>query len=395
MVPSGREAKVGVMTITADPERLDDEDGLRFADPGEMLRQVATSAAQVREARTVTAEAAGTSEFGRFADDGRPRAVVVTGMGGSGIAGDVLGAVCGAGCPVPVVTVRGYQLPGWVGASDVVIAVSCSGSTEETLAAARDAVRRGCRLLAAGAPNSLLASIAEQAGAPFVPVRSVGQPRATLWALSVPVMVVARSLGLLDVPDGVFEAAARRLEDVAVQCRVSAESFVNPGKSLALEIAGSFPMIWGASPLTGVAAQRFLCQLAENAKYPAVAGTLPEAAHNQVVAFDGPFGVGAGEDDFFRDRVDEPGGTTRLRLVTLRDTEEHPQVTARAEVAAGLAEERGVAVSSLTAEGDHPLERLAGLIGVIDYASVYLALLYGIDPTPVAPIQQLKERIAG
>lgn len=378
------------MTLQGGPEQLDDEPALERSDPGGMLRQVATSAAQVREALGV----AGQSSLDRFLEVGRPRAVVVTGMGGSGIAGDVLAAVCGTGCPVPVLPVRGYALPGWVGSADVVIGVSCSGGTEETLTALGDALRRGARVLAVGGPGSPLASLAEWAGAPFVPVRSVGQPRASMWALSVPLLVVARRLGLLDTPDAVFESAAQRLEGVSMRCGPGSDSGANPGKSLALDLAGSVPVVWGTSPLAGVAAQRFACQLAENGKYPAISGELPEAAHNQVVGFDGPFGGAAGEEDFFRDRVEQPAGDTRLRLVLLRDTEEHPQVTARADVTAGLARDRGIGVSTLPADGGHPLERLAELVGVSDYASVYLALLYGIDPTPVTAVAELKERIA-
>ncbi len=389
------------MSHTLEPERLDDLDDeavLERVDPGAMLHQVATSAAQVREARTAAAEILADPRFGYFVAAGRPRAVVVAGMGGSGIAGDVLGAACGQGCPAPVLTVRGHRLPGWVGAADVVLAVSWSGVTEETLAAAGDALRRGCRLLAVGTPGSPLAVLAEQAGAPFVPVRSTARARSTMWALSVPLLVAVRALGLVDAPDEGFEAAARRLEDVSVRCGPSSESFANPAKELALELAGSVPMVWGASPLAGVAAYRFACQLAENAKYPGVFGELPEAAHNQVVSFDGPFGqsseAGAQIEDFFRDRVEEPSGATRLRLVVLRDTEEHPRVAARAEAAVRLARERGVPFSSLSVEGHRPLERLAELIGVVDYATVYLALAYGIDPTPVAAIQELKDRVA-
>jgi glucose/mannose-6-phosphate isomerase len=112
-----------------------------------------------------------------------------------------------------------------------------------------------------------------------------------------------------------------------------------------------------------------------------------------VLTFDGAFaGTAAGDEDFFRDRVDEPE-TTKLRLVIIRDTEEHPQVTRRREISAELADERGVAVTELTAEGEHPLERLAGLIAHVDYASVYLALALGADPTPVPAIQELKVRI--
>ncbi|GAA3945960.1 SIS domain-containing protein [Actinomadura viridis] len=375
-----------------DAGRLDDPGAIEAADPGGMLRQVASSAAQIREAARLAAEAG----VRTLAEDGRPRAIVVSGMGGSGISGDVLAAVCGLGCPVPIVTVRGHRLPGWVGASDLVMAVSCSGGTEETLAVAAEAARRGCRLLFVGGSGSPLARLAEQTRALFVPVRSVGQPRSTLWGLTVPLLMAARTLGLADVPDAVLESAAARLEDVAHQCRPASEPFVNPAKRIALELMGDVPLVWGTSPLAGTAAYRFCCQLNENAKYPGVHGELPEAGHNQVVAFDGFFASGgpvAGADDFFRDREEE--AEHGLHLVVMRDREEDPRVGVRREVAVGLARERGVAVTEIPAEGDHPLERIATMIALADYITVYLAIALGVDPTPVSAIHELKTRVAG
>ncbi|MFC4910469.1 bifunctional phosphoglucose/phosphomannose isomerase [Actinomadura gamaensis] len=374
-----------------DESRLEDAAAVEAADPGGMLRQVASSAAQIREARVLAAEAG----LDRIAEEGRPRAVVVAGMGGSGISGDVLAAVCGPGCPVPVLTVRDHRLPGWVGAADLVIAVSCSGATEETLAVAAEAARRGCRLLLVGGRNSPLAELAENTRGVFVPVRSVGQPRATLWGLTVPLLMAARALRLADVPDEVLESTATRLEDVAYRCRPDSEPFVNPAKRIALDLARDFPMVWGTSPLANVAAYRMCCQLNENAKYPGVFGELPEANHNQVVAFDGFFGraSGAGDpDDFFRDRTDD--AEHGLHLVVMRDTDEHPQVARRREVSAELASARGVPVTEIRAEGEHPLERMATLVAVSDYVTVYLAIALGVDPTPVATIQELKARIA-
>lgn len=377
-----------------DRGRLDGAAAIEAADPGGMLRQVASSAAQIREARRLAAEAG----VERVAEEGRPRAIVVTGMGGSGISGDVLTAACGLGCPVPVVTVRGYRLPGWVGAADLVMAVSCSGGTEETLAVAAEAARRGCRLLFVGGDDSPLSDLAARTRGLFVPVRSVGQPRSTLWGLSVPLLLAARALGLADVPDAVLESTAERLEDVAHRCRPASEPFVNPAKRVALDIAGDVPLVWGSSTLAGTAAYRFVCQLNENAKYPGVYGEMPEANHNQVVAFDGYFagkGAGggpAGPDDFFRDRADDP--EHGLHLVVMRDTDEHPQVRKRREVSVELARARGVAVTEIAAEGEHPLERIATLIAMADYVTVYLAITVGADPTPVSAIQELKARIA-
>ena len=371
---------------------LDDPARLEAGDAGGMLPAVASAAAQVREAAVLAAEAG----VQTLREDGRPRAVVVCGMGGSGIAGDVLAAVAGASCPVPVVTHRGYGLPAWVGPVDLVVAVSCSGSTEETLSALEEAVRRGCRLLVVGAAGSPVDDLGQQGRALFVPVTQGRQPRASMWALSTPLLVAGHALGLLQASDEVVEDTARTLEDVADRCRVDAATLVNPAKRLALDLHDRLPMVWGTSPLAGTAAYRFACQLNENAKTPAVSGVLPEANHNQVVAFDGPFAgaaPAAEEDDFFRDRGEDEERESRLSLVLLRDREEDPQVARRADVSAELARERDVPVLALQAEGSSAMARLAWLVGTTDYASTYLALLQGIDPTPVEAITALKERI--
>jgi glucose/mannose-6-phosphate isomerase len=372
---------------------LDEVAALEAGDPAGMLPAIASGAAQVREAALFAREAG----VGALAEDGRPRAVVVCGMGGSGIAGDVLAAVAGIGCPVPVLTHRGYGLPAWVGAADLVIAVSCSGATEETLSATEEAVRRGCRLLVVGATNSPLESLGARGRAVFVPVTQGRQPRATVWALSTPLVVAADALGILSADPEAVEATAVQLEQIALSCRPDADHFANPAKKLALELTGALPVVWGTSPLAGVAAYRFACQLNENAKFPAVWGVVPEANHNQVVAFDGPFAGSAARpiEDLFRDRVeDELPEQTRMRLVLLRDNDEHSQVTRRTEVSMDLAEDRGIGVSVVRADGVSAFERLASVIGVVDWASAYLALLEGRDPTPVDAITSLKSRIS-
>ncbi|GAA3716030.1 SIS domain-containing protein [Nonomuraea antimicrobica] len=366
--------------MTWEPERLDDQRHLSEADPGGMLPAVAASAAHIRTGYRNAVEA----RVDRLAGS-RPRAIVVAGMGGAGIAGDILAAVVGNGSPLPIVTVRSYLLPGWVGATDLVIAVSGSGATEETLALATQAVRRGCTLLGVGAPDSPLEAVAVQASAMYVPVPVTGQSRANLWLLSVPPIVAAAALRLVQADADLFERVAKSLEDIAHRCRPSSESFINPGKSLAMDLAETVPMIWGSSPVAAVAAHRLASQLNANAKYPAIHGELPEAGHHQVAALDGPLA----ERDIFADTA----GRT-LRLVVLRDVEEHPQVTRRREASLRLAGERDVPVTELAAEGVHPLERMASLIGLGDFASTYLALGYDIDPTPVSAITEVKARIS-
>ena len=418
-------------------DRLDTPDVIEAADPADMLRQVASAAAQVRTALRLCAE----TDLSAFAPDARPRAIVVAGMGSSGLAGEMLNAMTGLNSPVQVVLSQAERLPGWVGAADTVIAVSCSGSTPETLAIAAEAARRGCRLAGVGAEGSPLHRIAEQARAPFIPVVPAGLqrggtgpppqaarpagssppelalPRSMLWALAVPLLVMADRMGVTRIGPDVYELAASRLEEVSHQCRPASESFVNPGKSLALDLVGAMPMVWGTSVLSGVAARRFASQLNENAKYPAIAGVLPEAAHNQVAAFDGPFAPHssrlsapgsqepgtppASPDDMAEipgwdldyEDAEQASGFTALRLILIADPDEDQRVAAQRAAVTELAGQRGVGLSELAMDGEHPLVRLAGVIQLTDYASIYLAIASGIDPGQTVAIRDLRTRI--
>jgi glucose/mannose-6-phosphate isomerase len=394
-------------------DRLDTPDVIEAADPGDMLRQVASSAAQVRTALRACAE----TDLSDLNRDARPRAIVVAGMGTSGIAGEMLGAVTGSRSPVQVMMTQAGRLPGWVGAADLVIAVSCSGGTAETLTMATEAVRRGCRLVGVGAEGSSLHRIAEQGRAPFVPVATAGLPRSALWALAIPQLVIAERLGVARIGADVYELAASRLEEVSHQCRPASESFVNPGKSLALDLVGTLPVVWGTSALSGVAARRFACQLMQNAKYPAMSGVLPEAAYNQVAAFDGPFAPGARPDtaaggglsgngadnspddlsgwDLDYDDTDpgEAAGAAALRLVLIADPDEDQRVGAQRAAVTEVVAQRRIGLSELAMDGEHPLVRLAGVIQLADYASVYLAIASGIDPSQALAVTDLQARI--
>jgi glucose/mannose-6-phosphate isomerase len=351
---------------------LDEPDQLDAADPDGMLRAVMGAPAQFREAVT-TATEAGLDEV---ADAGRPRAVVVAGMGGSGIAGDVLAAVAGPYAPVPVTTHRGYGLPGWVGPADVVVAVSCSGRTEETLSAAEEAVRRGARIVTVGLDGSPLADLGARGRGVHVAVPGGRMPRASLWALSVPLVVLADRLGVLRVSAADLDAAAGLLDELTERYKPAKESFLNTAKGLALSFAEPLPVVWGTSPLAGVAAYRAACQLNENAKRPASWGVLPEASHNQVVAFD------------------DADAADRIRLLFLRDSDEHPEVARRVGLAQELARERGIGFDEVLAEGSSPVARIASLVAAVDFMSTYLGLLLGVDPSAIGPIVQLKARLA-
>jgi hypothetical protein len=346
-----------------------------------------------------------------LADEGRPRAVVVAGVGTAARTGDLLETVAGPRCPVPVVGHRSAGIPGWVGASDAVIAVSASGRSPEALAAAEAAGRRGARLVAIGPADSQLQALAERARAPFVPVPRRAPARASLWALTVPVLLAARALGLVRIAEADFAETAARLDADAERCRPAADSFVNPAKALALDLANSIPIVWGSSPLATVAARRVGDMLSANSRYPVVAGSLGEAGRGRVGLIDGIYGgLAESERDIFADEDDEDdgdnhnnadSGVTRLRVLLLRDgglVDENAAVgepsaveERRADAVVELAARRGVRCGVIQAEGGSPLERLASLISVPDFASVYLALAHGLDPTAVPAVDEMKE----
>ncbi|MGH3660382.1 MAG: SIS domain-containing protein [Micromonosporaceae bacterium] len=387
----------------ADEDLLNDTDALIAADPGMMLRAVASAGPQVRESLSRAADA----NLGELANEGRPRSVVVAGAGTAARAGDILATVAGARSLVPVISHRSPGVPSWVGAADVVLAVSASGRSPEAIAAAKAAVRRGARLVAVGAPDSELSSLAERARAPFVEVPRRAPARASLWALTVPVLCAASSLGLIRLPEADLAETATRLDNDAERCRPSADAFVNPAKALALDLAGSIPVIWGSSPLAAVAARRIADMLSSNARYPAVAGELGEANRGRVGLLDGVYGglAEAGRDIFADPDDPESGsanGGSRLRVILLRDRgladDEQPDQgepvaveLRRADAVQELAARRGVRVTVIEAEGASAVERFASLVAIPDFASLYLALAHGFDPMAVPAINEMKE----
>ena len=385
--------------MSLDEQLLDDADALAAADPSGSLRALANAGAQVRTALTATHEA----QIGRIVRDGRPRAVVVASLGGSAVVGEVLTMLAGSASPVPFSVRRGLPLPGWVGPLDLVVAVSMSGRAPGPLGLAAEAARRGAWLLTVGMPGSPLAEVAVQTGGVHVPVPPPAPPaarasRMALWQLLTPVLVAAYELGLVETSPALLTRVAERLDTHATTYRPSSDAFVNPAKSLALELADSVPVVLGDGDVTGVAATRAVSMLARTARVPAMRGALPDDAGDVVATFGGPFASRKG--DVFNDPfLDEPTGA-RLRLLFLRDAE--PTVhrpdgswleTSRTADAVRLtAEEAGVRISEASADDGHPLERLADLVALTDFAAVYLALAGGVDPLTSPHVADLRDR---
>lgn len=299
--------------------------------------------------------------------------VVVLGMGDSGIAGDVLAAVAAPELAVPVSVVKSHRAPAFVGPDTLVFAVSCSGNTGETLAASRQALDAGARLVAV-AGGGQLAALGREAGAPVVPVSDdVPQPRAALGAMVVPPLVVLGRLGLLAGIEHRMAAAATQL--ARRRDRLAAPG--SPAEEVARRIGGTFPLVHGPPGPVGVAAQRWKTQVNENAKAPAFWSVEPELCHNEVAGW----GVA--------------GDVTRqvLTLVSLRHPGEHPQVARRCALVADLLLEVMADVVEVWAEGDDPLTHFFDLALVGDVVSLLLAGRQGVDPGPVPVLAEIEEQV--
>ncbi len=384
-----------------DESLLDDEERLAHLDSRQSLRALATAGAQVREAERLADEAG----VAALRNGDRPRSVLVASLGGSALVADVLELLAEPGSPVPVRTRHNLPLPGWVGALDLVVAVSHSGQARGPLALAAEAARRGAALLTVGAADSPLADVCARARGIHVDVPpGRTSTRTAFWSLVTPVVLAADALGLVGSTRHTLARLADRLDGHAEAFRPSSEAFVNPAKALAIELADGIPVVLGDGPLAGVAARRAAVMLARTARMPVSWGELPDAASQVVALFDGPYTQTWADrhsgrsplDEVFRDPYLDGAPEPRLRLLLLRDApDESDAGQRRAELADAIvatARDAGVKASQSSAEPGHPLERLADQVALVDFAATYLALGLGLDPGLSPHLADLRDR---
>ncbi len=347
---------------------LDDERALRSIDPSGMLDAVAGLSKDLSDGF-----ATGLSAEDLPVLDGLS-AVTFCGMGGSAVAGDVLRSVFRERLGVPVDVNRSPVLPGYCGTHTLVIVSSYSGNTAETLACFREALHRGCRLIAITSGGSL-AIEADSAGVARVIVRGGGQPRAALGWLTAACLGALQAAGLLpDMSSDVAEAVAE-LQALAARLGPDVPARDNLAKELAHRLADRTPVIWGADGIGSVAAARWKAQFNENGKIVAFASSMSELDHNEVVGWERPNGES-------------------YAVIALRHGGEHSEIMPRFPLSLDIAKASGAHVEEFRAAGRSALAQLFSLIGLGDFASVYHAISRGVDPTPVVVIERLKAALA-
>ncbi|WP_298343685.1 SIS domain-containing protein [Ferrimicrobium sp.] len=301
--------------------------------------------------------------------------VVVVGMGGSGIAGDVALAAAAPFMAIPITIVKGYELPSYVGPHSLVIAVSFSGNTEETLEVVAHAIDHGAKCVAVTSGGEL-ARLVEERGCCVVGVDGrIPQPRAAFGALSVSVLGILDQVGLFKGATGWINLAITRLKER----RDELDTPDSMASAIAAELKGTIPIIVSSGPLGQVAAMRWKAQINENAKAPAFSSVYPEACHNELAGFD------AYPELLTRD----------LSLVILRHNYEHPQIARRYEFAMKTIGPRLAHCIEIEGHGVGELANLFDLTFVGDYVALSLAGQLGIDPGPITILDNVKRFLAG
>jgi len=292
-----------------------------------------------------------------------PGAVVIAGMGGSAMGGELLRALVAGECPVPITRVRGFRIPHWAGPGTLVMCVSYSGETEETLACARQARRQGAGILIVGAGGTLV-SLAQEWGVAHARVPdavATGQPRAALGYLFGAMAGAFGACGLAS--EGIASAAAEGVDAVDAAA----------ARSLGERLADTVPLIYGAGP-NGAVAYRWKTQLNENAKMHAFSHALPELGHNEIVGWERA----------------EPG---RFAAVLLCDRGQDAAVLRSIEATAELVAADAALVEIVEGRGPTPAARAFSLVAHGDWTSYGAALARGVDPTPVQNIDALKRAL--
>ena len=303
----------------------------------------------------------------------RARNVVLLGMGGSAIAGDVLRALSVQSGSKPVSLVRGYDLPASVDDETLVVACSHSGNTEETLSAFEQAVAAGAMTFVV-TTGGRIAELAKDAGAPVFTYQYAGEPRSSLGHQLMALLALGERAGLLEPQEGAVAEAVTLMRTQRTQLGFESPSSKNAAKQLAARLCGKIPVVVGADVLVE-AAYRWKTQLNENAKCWAIAEQLPELDHNSIVGFGLP-------------------DASRLHVVFLRHAALHPRLLLRYEATADALKEAGVSHETVEALGTSSLAQVLTAIYMGDLVSYYLALLYEVEPSPVVALDTLKAKLA-
>ena len=344
---------------------LDDQEEVKKIDSDNMLSFCVGAAEHYQKARILAEKISLPFKM--------PKNLIIAGMGGSGIGGEILKDLARNKASVPIEVNRDYSLPAFANENSLVLLLSYSGETEETLSAFLDATKRKCKIFCVSSGGSLL-DFSKKMNIPFLPIPQGMPPRAALPYLLAPLLFVAQEMNIIEPISEDFTEAIKLLSKISQENSVEKSSKENFCKKLALEINNTVPVVYGFSIYRSVA-QRLKQQFNENSKVPSKWEFFSELNHNEIVGWE---------------NADEIA--KYFSVIFIRDRNEPREIRTRIETTKSL-----LPLSSKTfevwAQGRSELAKILSTICIGDFTSVYLAILRKVDPTPVSTITQLKERI--
>lgn len=351
---------------------LDHLDKLRELDPQGMLAVEESFYQQLQQG----VEIAGQSDLSKISGK-KYSGVVFTGMGGSGISGDIITALAADSSQAPMVSVKGYRLPRFITKDWLVVASSYSGNTEETLSCVQQAMDMGATMLfiTSGGRLEQLAQNYDSVSAITVPAGL--QPRGAFGYLFMPAYLALAQLGLLAVKQSHIEEGLEIVKQLSSQYNRKVETGKNFAKQVAVNIGDRLPLVYGQEGYLAPIAYRWKCEINENAKTPCFWAQFPELNHNETVGWE---------------RLDKL--TKDFALIILSRPEGHPRIRARVEATKKLIDNNLGKVIEIPVKGQSSFAQAISTLYTGDIASVYLALYHGVDPTPVEKIEKLKAELA-
>lgn len=315
-------------------------------------------------------------EIARKADVKLPRIayrnIIICGMGGSAIAGDVLASCLAEEMPSAIFVQRNYGLPGWVGTDDLVIASSYSGETEETLADFEEALKRKSTV-AAITSGGKLKERCLSLEIPFITIPGGLPPRGALGYSFFSLLGLLISSGLVSDQSVALDETMDILEKLSGEYSTDKPGRENKAKQVAGDIFGYLPVVYAASDLMAPVARRWANQLNENAKILSYWAVMPELCHNEIVGWE---------------KLPEVG--SKAKIFFLQDSGDHPRNSLRFEVLQGIINTESAGIIKIQSQGGSKLARMFSLLYLADFISYYLALLNQVDPMPVKRIDRLK-----
>lgn len=302
--------------------------------------------------------------------------VIVTGLGGSAIGGDILRSYALQKTRIPILVNRDYDLPEYTDPNTLVLAVSYSGNTEETLSAYQQARNKGADIICVTGGGKLL-EMGQDDGYTVIKVPGGLVPRAATGYLFAPLALALEKIGLLKGAAADIGEVVSVLQELRELLSPRIDAPDNKARAIAARMKDSIPVIWGVSGTSEIAALRWKAQINENAKSPAYYNIFPELNHNEIVGFEVPTEL-----------------LSRLTVIILRCQSDKERINKRIEISKNIIKDKVKNILEVNSQGESFLAQFYSLTYIGDYASTYLALEYGLNPTPVKVIDYLKAELA-